>query len=177
MSEINKAINREIEKEKVIQESFDSLWGDFNLMIRLRKIALNHLKKARLKLSLDVFLIDQNPKIMVRLQELSEEISTAIEEINSEQELLNIIKRNIMRLEVFKITDFNNEIDDLIVLIKKKNDSICDTALINLKLSLLVLGGRKIDEDEFKEEVDVNTINNKIEEKSLSLGLKDIENK
>lgn len=177
MSEINKAINREIEKEKVIQESFDSLWDDFNLMIRLRKIALNHLKKARLKLSLDVFLIDQNPKIMVRLQELSEEISTAIEEINSEQELLNIIKRNIMRLEVFKITDFNNEIDDLIVLIKKKNDSICDTALINLKLSLLVLGGRKIDEDEFKEEVDVNTINNKIEEKSLSLGLKDIENK
>lgn len=177
MSEINKAINREIEKEKVIQESFDSLWGDFNLMIRLRKIALNHLKKARLKLSLDVFLIDQNPKIMVRLQELSDEISTAIEEINSEQELLNIIKRNIMRLEVFKITDFNNEIDDLIVLIKKKNDSICDTALINLKLSLLVLGGRKIDEDEFKEEVDVNTINNKIEEKSLSLGLKDIENK
>lgn len=177
MSEINKAINREIEKEKVIQESFDSLWDDFNLMIRLRKIALNHLKKARLKLSLDVFLIDQNPKIMVRLQELSEEISTAIEEINSEQELLNIIKRNIMRLEVFKITDFNNEIDDLIVLIKKKNDSICDTALINLKLSLLVLGGCKIDEDEFKEEVDVNTINNKIEEKSLSLGLKDIENK
>ncbi len=177
MSEINKAINREIEKEKVIQENFDSLWDDFNLMIRLRKIALNHLKKARLKLSLDVFLIDQNPKIMVRLQELSEEISTAIEEINSEQELLNIIKRNIMRLEVFKITDFNNEIDDLIVLIKKKNDSICDTALINLKLSLLVLGGRKIDEDEFKEEVDVNTINNKIEEKSLSLGLKDIENK
>lgn len=177
MSEINKAINREIEKEKVIQESFDSLWDDFNLMIRLRKIALNHLKKARLKLSLDVFLIDQNPKIMVRLQELSEEISTAIEEINSEQELLNIIKRNIMRLEVFKITDFNNEIDDLIVLIKKKNDSICDTALINLKLSLLVLGGSKIDEDEFKEEVDVNTINNKIEEKSLSLGLKDIENK
>ena len=177
MSEINKAINREIEKEKVIQESFDSLWNDFNLMIRLRKIALNHLKKARLKLSLDVFLIDQNPKIMVRLQELSEEISTAIQEINSEQELLNIIKRNIMRLEVFKITDFNNEIDDLIVLIKKKNDSICDTALINLKLSLLVLGGRKIDEDEFKEEVDVNTINNKIEEKSLSLGLKDIENK
>lgn len=177
MSEINKAINREIEKEKVIQESFDSLWDDFNLMIRLRKIALNHLKKARLKLSLDVFLIDQNPKIMVRLQELSDEISTAIEEINSEQELLNIIKRNIMRLEVFKITDFNNEIDDLIVLIKKKNDSICDTALINLKLSLLVLGGRKIDEDEFKEEVDVNTINNKIEEKSLSLGLKDIENK
>ena len=177
MSEINKAINREIEKEKVIQESFDSLWDDFNLMIRLRKIALNHLKKARLKLSLDVFLIDQNPKIMVRLQELSEEISTAIEEINSEQELLNIIKRNIMRLEVFKITDFNNEIDDLIVLIKKKNDSICDTALINLKLSLLVLGGRKIDEDEFKEEVDVNTINNKIEEKSLNLGLKDIENK
>ncbi len=177
MSEINKAINREIEKEKVIQESFDSLWDDFNLMIRLRKIALNHLKKARLKLSLDVFLIDQNPKIMVRLQELSEEISTAIEEINSEQGLLNIIKRNIMRLEVFKITDFNNEIDDLIVLIKKKNDSICDTALINLKLSLLVLGGRKIDEDEFKEEVDVNTINNKIEEKSLSLGLKDIENK
>lgn len=177
MSEINKAINREIEKEKVIQESFDSLWDDFNLMIRLRKIALNHLKKAKLKLSLDVFLIDQNPKIMVRLQELSEEISTAIEEINSEQELLNIIKRNIMRLEVFKITDFNNEIDDLIVLIKKKNDSICDTALINLKLSLLVLGGRKIDEDEFKEEVDVNTINNKIEEKSLSLGLKDIENK
>lgn len=177
MSEINKAINREIEKEKVIQESFDSLWNDFNLMIRLRKIALNHLKKARLKLSLDVFLIDQNPKIMVRLQELSEEISTAIEEINSEQGLLNIIKRNIMRLEVFKITDFNNEIDDLIVLIKKKNDSICDTALINLKLSLLVLGGRKIDEDEFKEEVDVNTINNKIEEKSLSLGLKDIENK
>lgn len=177
MSEINKAINREIEKEKIIQESFDSLWNDFNLMIRLRKIALNHLKKARLKLSLDVFLIDQNPKIMVRLQELSEEISTAIEEINSEQELLNIIKRNIMRLEVFKITDFNNEIDDLIVLIKKKNDSICDTALINLKLSLLALGGRKIDEDEFKEEVDVNTINNKIEEKSLSLGLKDIENK
>lgn len=177
MSEINKAINREIEKEKVIQENFDSLWDDFNLMIRLRKIALNHLKKARLKLSLDVFLIDQNPKIMVRLQELSEEISTAIEEINSEQGLLNIIKRNIMRLEVFKITDFNNEIDDLIVLIKKKNDSICDTALINLKLSLLVLGGRKIDEDEFKEEVDVNTINNKIEEKSLSLGLKDIENK
>ena len=177
MSEINKAINREIEKEKVIQESFDSLWNDFNLMIRLRKIALNHLKKAKLKLSLDVFLIDQNPKIMVRLQELSEEISTAIEEINSEQELLNIIKRNIMRLEVFKITDFNNEIDDLIVLIKKKNDSICDTALINLKLSLLVLGGRKIDEDEFKEEVDVNTINNKIEEKSLNLGLKDIENK
>ena len=177
MSEINKAINREIEKEKVIQESFDSLWDDFNLMIRLRKIALNHLKKARLKLSLDVFLIDQNPKIMVRLQELSEEISTAIEEINSEQGLLNIIKRNIMRLEVFKITDFNNEIDDLIVLIKKKNDSICDTALINLKLSLLVLGGRKIDEDEFKEEVDVNTINNKIEEKSLNLGLKDIENK
>lgn len=177
MSEINKAINREIEKEKVIQENFDSLWDDFNLMIRLRKIALNHLKKARLKLSLDVFLIDQNPKIMVRLQELSEEISTAIEEINGEQELLNIIKRNIMRLEVFKITDFNNEIDDLIVLIKKKNDSICDTALINLKLSLLVLGGRKIDEDEFKEEVDVNTINNKIEEKSLSLGLKDIENK
>lgn len=177
MSEINKAINREIEKEKVIQESFDSLWDDFNLMIRLRKIALNHLKKTRLKLSLDVFLIDQNPKIMVRLQELSEEISTAIEEINSEQELLNIIKRNIMRLEVFKITDFNNEIDDLIVLIKKKNDSICDTALINLKLSLLVLGGCKIDEDEFKEEVDVNTINNKIEEKSLSLGLKDIENK
>lgn len=177
MSEINKAINREIEKEKVIQESFDSLWDDFNLMIRLRKIALNHLKKAKLKLSLDVFLIDQNPKIMVRLQELSEEISTAIEEINSEQELLNIIKRNIMRLEVFKITDFNNEIDDLIVLIKKKNDSICDTALINLKLSLLVLGGRKIDEDEFKEEVDVNTINNKIEEKSLNLGLKDIENK
>lgn len=177
MSEINKAINREIEKEKVIQESFDSLWDDFNLMIRLRKIALNHLKKTRLKLSLDVFLIDQNPKIMVRLQELSEEISTAIEEINSEQELLNIIKRNIMRLEVFKITDFNNEIDDLIVLIKKKNDSICDTALINLKLSLLVLGGCKIDEEEFKEEVDVNTINNKIEEKSLSLGLKDIENK
>lgn len=177
MSEINKAINREIEKEKVIQENFDSLWDDFNLMIRLRKIALNHLKKARLKLSLDVFLIDQNPKIMVRLQELSDEISTAIEEINSEQGLLNIIKRNIMRLEVFKITDFNNEIDDLIVLIKKKNDSICDTALINLKLSLLVLGGRKIDEDEFKEEVDVNTINNKIEEKSLSLGLKDIENK
>lgn len=177
MSEINKAINREIEKEKVIQENFDSLWDDFNLMIRLRKIALNHLKKARLKLSLDVFLIDQNPKIMVRLQELSEEISTAIEEINSEQGLLNIIKRNIMRLEVFKITDFNNEIDDLIVLIKKKNDSICDTALINLKLSLLVLGGRKIDEDEFKEEVDVNTINNKIEEKSLNLGLKDIENK
>ena len=82
-----------------------------------------------------------------------------------------------MRLEVFKITDFNNEIDDLIVLIKKKNDSICDTALINHKLSLLVLGGCKIDEDEFKEEVDVNTINNKIEEKSLSLGLKDIENK
>ena len=89
MSEINKAINREIEKEKVIQENFDSLWDDFNLMIRLRKIALNHLKKARLKLSLDVFLIDQNPKIMVRLQELSEEISTAIEEINGEQELNN----------------------------------------------------------------------------------------
>lgn len=177
MGTIKKLIEQEIEKEKVIQESFDSLWDDFNLMIRLRKIALNHLKKARLKLSLDVFLIDQNPKIMVRLQELSEEISTAIEEINSEQELLNIIKRNIMRLEVFKITDFNNEIDDLIVLIKKKNDSICDTALINLKLSLLVLGGSKIDEDEFKEEVDVNTINNKIEEKSLSLGLKDIENK
>lgn len=177
MGTIKKLIEQEIEKEKVIQESFDSLWDDFNLMIRLRKIALNHLKKAKLKLSLDVFLIDQNPKIMVRLQELSEEISTAIEEINSEQELLNIIKRNIMRLEVFKITDFNNEIDDLIVLIKKKNDSICDTALINLKLSLLVLGGSKIDEEEFKEEVDVNTINNKIEEKSLSLGLKDIENK
>ena len=66
MSEINKAINRKIEKEKIIQESFDSLWNDFNLMIRLRKIALNHLKKARLKLSLDVFLVDQNPKIMVR---------------------------------------------------------------------------------------------------------------
>ena len=44
MSEIYKAINREIEKEKIIQESFDSLWDDFNLMIRLRKIALNHLK-------------------------------------------------------------------------------------------------------------------------------------
>lgn len=177
MGTIKKLIEQEIEKEKVIQESFDSLWDDFNLMIRLRKIALNHLKKAKLKLSLDVFLIDQNPKIMVRLQELSEEITNTIEEINSEQELLNIIKRNIMRLEVFKITDFNNEIDDLIVLIKKKNDSICDTALINLKLSLLVLGGSKIDEEEFKEEVDVNTINNKIEEKSLSLGLKDIENK
>lgn len=177
MRTIKKLIEQEVEKEKVIQESFDSLWNDFNLMIRLRKIALNHLKKARLKLSLDVFLIDQNPKILVRLQELSEEITNTIEEINSEQELLNIIKRNIMRLEVFKITDFNNEIDDLIVLIKKKNDSICDTALINLKLSLLVLGGSKIDEDEFKEEVDVNTINNKIEEKSLSLGLKDIENK
>ena len=108
MSEINKAINRKIEKEKIIQESFDSLWDDFNLMIRLRKIALNHLKKARLKLLLDVFLIDQNPKIMVRLQELCEEITNTIEEINSEQELLNIIKRNIMRLAVFKITDFNN---------------------------------------------------------------------
>lgn len=177
MRTIKKLIEQEVEKEKVIQESFDSLWNDFNLMIRLRKIALNHLKKARLKLSLDVFLIDQNPKIMVRLQELSEEITNTIEEINSEQELLNIIKRNIMRLEVFKITDFNNEIGDLIVLIGKKNDSICDTALINLKLFLLVLGGSKIDEDEFKEEVDVNTINNKIEEKSLSLGLKDIENK
>lgn len=177
MRTIKKLIEQEVEKEKVIQESFDSLWNDFNLMIRLRKIALNHLKKARLKLSLDVFLIDQNPKILVRLQELSEEITNTIEEINSEQELLNIIKRNIMRLEVFKITDFNNEIGDLIVLIGKKNDSICDTALINLKLSLLVLGGSKIDEDEFKEEVDVNTINNKIEEKSLSLGLKDIENK
>lgn len=177
MRTIKKLIEQEVEKEKVIQESFDSLWNDFNLMIRLRKIALNHLKKARLKLSLDVFLIDQNPKILVRLQELSEEITNTIEEINSEQELLNIIKRNIMRLEVFKITDFNNEIGDLIVLIGKKNDSICNTALINLKLSLLVLGGSKIDEDEFKEEVDVNTINNKIEEKSLSLGLKDIENK
>lgn len=176
MSEINKAINREIEKEKIIQESFDFLWDDFNLMIKLRKIALNHLKKARLKLSLDVFLINQNPKIMVRLQELSEEITNTIEEINSEQELLNIIKRNIMRLEVFKITDFNNEIGDIIVLIKKKNDSICDTALTNLKLSLKVLGGREIDA-EYKDEVDVNAINNKIEEKTLSLGLKDIENK
>lgn len=177
MSEINKLINREIEKEKVVQESFDSLWDDFNLMIRLRKIALNHLRRARLKLSLDVFLIDQNPKIVVKLHELSDEISAAIEEIKSEQELLNMIKRNIMRLQVFKITNFNNEIDDLIILIKEKNDSICDTALINLKLSLLVLGGHKIDEDEFKEEVDVNNINNKIEEKSLSLGLKDIDNK
>ena len=36
----------------------------------------------------------KNPKIMVRLQELSEEITNTIEEINSEQELLNIIKRN-----------------------------------------------------------------------------------
>ena len=59
MRTIEKLIEQEIEKEKVIQESFDSLWNDFNLMIRLRKIALNHLKKARLKLSLDVFLIDQ----------------------------------------------------------------------------------------------------------------------
>ena len=113
---------------------------------------------------------------MVRLQELSEEITNTIEEINSEQELLNIIKRNIIRLEVFKITDFNNEIGDIIVLIKKKNDSICDTALTNLKLSLKVLGGHEIDA-EYKDEVDVNAINNKIEEKTLSLGLKDIENK
>lgn len=79
MRTIKKLIEQEIEKEKVIQESFDSLWNDFNLMIRLRKIALNHLKKARLKLSLDVFLIDQNPKIMVRLQELCEEITNTIE--------------------------------------------------------------------------------------------------
>lgn len=177
MNKINKVINKEIEKEKVVQESFDSLWDDFNLMIRLRKIALNHLKKEKLKLSLDVFLIDQNPKIMVKLHELSDELTNAIEEIKSEQELLSIIKRNIMRLQVFKITDFNNEIGDLIVLIKEKNDSICDTVLTNLKLSLVVLGGRKVDEDNFKEEVDVNNINNKIEEKSLSLGLKDIENK
>lgn len=177
MNKINKVINKEIEKEKVVQESFDSLWDDFNLMIRLRKIALNHLKKEKLKLSLDVFLIDQNPKIMVKLHELSDELTNAIEEIKSEQELLNIIKRSIIRLQVFKITDFNNEIGDLIVLIKEKNDSICDTTLTNLKLSLVVLGGRKVDEDNFKEEVDVNNINNKIEEKSLSLGLKDIENK
>lgn len=46
MRTIEKLIEQEIEKEKVIQESFDSLWNDFNLMIRLRKIALNHLKKS-----------------------------------------------------------------------------------------------------------------------------------
>ena len=77
---------------------------------------------------------------------------------------------------LFKITDFNNEIGDIIALIKEKNDSICDTALTNLKLSLKVLGGHEIDA-EYKDEVDVNAINNKIEEKTLSLGLKDIENK
>ena len=170
MSEINKAINREIEKEKIIQESFDSLWDDFNLMIRLRKIALNHLKKARLKLSLDVFLIDQNPKIMVRLQELSEEITNTIEEINSEQELLNIIKRNIIRLEVFKITDFNNEIDNLINLIKCKNDYICTLVLDYVKLSSNILKGYNINENDI-EKLNTNDIDNQIKEYSLKLGL------
>lgn len=167
---INDKINKEIEKEKIIFNDFELLWDEYNQMIKLRNVALSQLKRTKFKLSFDSLLTNQHPKIMTELYALVELIEEKIEIIENEQELINIINRNITRLQLYKITDFNNEITNLINLIKYKNDCICSIMLEYVKISIKILKGCNINETDLKE-LDIDDIDNKIEEYSLKLGL------
>ncbi len=170
MNTINDKINKEIEKEKIIFNEFELLWDEYNLMIKLRNAALSQLKKEKLRLSLDILVTGQHSKIMTEPYELAKLIEEKIEIIKNEQELLDIIKRNIIRLQIYKITDFNNEIYNLINLIKYKNDYICTLVLDYVKLSLDILKGYNINENDI-EKLNINDIDNQIKEYSLKLGL------
>ena len=170
MNTINDKINKEIEKEKIIFNEFELLWDEYNLMIKLRNAALIQLKKEKLKLSLDILVKDQHSKIMTETYELIKLIEENIEIIKNEQELLNIIKNNIIRLQIYKITDFNNEINNLINLIKCKNDYICTLVLDYVKLSSNILKGYNINENDI-EKLNTNDIDNQIKEYTLKLGL------
>ena len=80
-------------------------------------------------------------------------------------------------MQLHKIEKFNYDFRDLITLIRKKNDYICKTVTNDVKLSLIALRGQEITEKDIESESDINSLDEKIEEKTLSLGLKDIENK
>lgn len=166
---INDKINQKIETEKEIFNDFELLWDEYDQMTKLRRVALNQLKKTKLKLTLDTFLTHQHPQIMIKLYSLDELLDEKINIIKNEQELLNIINKNIMRLQLYKITDFNNEITTLINLIKYKNDCICSITLKYIKLSLKILKGYDIDNN--IENINTSDIDNKIDEYSLKLGL------
>ncbi len=176
MNRINESINKEIEKERIILSDFESLWHEFDMMMKLRNVGLIQLKKTKLKLSLDVILIQQNPIIVSQLHALQEYISERIDIIKDEQDLINNIKRIISRLQLYKLVEYNNEIKDLIVLLNQKNDSICLSTLNDVRISLLALRGKNITKDDFRDD-DIDTLNDEIEEKSLSLGLKEIDYK
>lgn len=176
MDKINESINKEIEKERIIWNDFESLWYEFDMMMKLRNAGLIQLKKTKLKLALDVILIQQNPIIVSQLHSLQEYISEKIDIIKDEQDLISNIKRIISRLQLYKIVEYNNEIKDLIVLLNQKNDSICLSTLNDIRVSLLALRGKNITKEDFRDD-DIDSLDDEIENKSLSLGLKDIENK
>lgn len=177
MNEITEVINKQIARERVILNDFESLWNEFDLMMQLRNATLIHLKRTKLKLSLDTIIVQQNPIIMKQLYALRQLVNEKIDIIKDEQELLDIIKRNIIRLQLHRIEKFNCDFRDLITLIRKKNDFICKSALNDVKLSLIALKGQEITEKDIESEFDINSLDERIEEKTLSLGLKDIENK
>lgn len=177
MSEITELINKQLAREQVILSDFESLWSEFDLMMQLRNVALVHLRRTKLKLTLDTIMVQQNPIIMKQLYALRQLVNEKIDIIKDEQELLDTIKRNIIRLQLHKIEKFNYDFRDLITLIRKKNDYICKTVTNDVKLSLIALRGQEITEKDIESESDINSLDEKIEEKTLSLGLKDIENK
>ena len=177
MSEITELINKQIAREEVILSDFESLWNEYDLMMRLRNAALVHLKRTKLKLSLDTIIVQQNPIIIKQLYALRQLVNEKIDIIKEEQELLDTIKSNIIRLQLHRIEKFNCDFRDLITLIKKKNDFICKSTLNDIKLSLISLRGQEITKKDIESDFDINLLDEGIEEKTLSLGLKDIEGK
>lgn len=139
------------------KSEFDIIWEYYDLMIKTRKTKLKALKKIKLELSTQVLLLQHNKPLMLKINSLVLILKEIIHEIEDEKELIEKIKLLIIRLDICKTNEYNEDVKNILKLLISKN-----TILYNNAISYI---------DESNNIYDIDNLNNKIDTYVLKLNI------
>lgn len=169
---VEEALEDKKEEEKMMAESFESVWNSYNSVTDVRKIAIKNLKEAKFKIILARFLasIISNNNMDEELDNLMNIIRESTKELNGQKELLYKIRIAIEKLQMHDVAICNYELSELLACLFEKDAILLKKAIDEMGRSSIRLRGISTMYDD-SHDVKLEELNGKIEEQLLILGL------
>lgn len=168
---IEEALKEREDEEKLVKDSFDSLWKNYNAVEKIRHDAIKNMREVKYKIILSNLLwllirydVQEEINIVIDL------MSKATNEIKDQKEILKIIKETIQKLQAHMAYTCNYDLAMLLSYIYDKNVLIYDEVSKEMNASasrIRGFGTQTPDYSDKKQELD-----EKINDSIIKLGLK-----